>query len=140
MAADEAFGERDDDAVFEIDKSDFEGAGDVKVGDEFVAEGPDGEPFPMRVLEVRPEGIVVDANHPLAGQKLRVEVEVNAVRAASEQEIAAAQAALEAELDPACGCGHAHDHDHDDGHAHDHDHDHDHEHEHVHLIQIRKTS
>jgi FKBP-type peptidyl-prolyl cis-trans isomerase SlyD len=137
MAPDEAFGERDEDAVFEVEKSDFPDADEVTVGDEFMAEGPDGEPFAMRVVEVRPEGFLMDANHPLAGQKLRVEVAVEAVRTASEEEIAAAQAALEDEVGGACGCGH--DHGHDDGHDHEDDHDHDHEHAHVPLIQIRKT-
>jgi FKBP-type peptidyl-prolyl cis-trans isomerase SlyD len=139
MAADEAFGERDEDAVFEIDKADFPDAGGVEVGDEFMAEGPDGEPIAMRVLEVRAEGFLVDANHPLAGQKLRVEVAVGAVRAASEEEIAAAQAALEAAAAGECGCGHDHEgHDHD-GHDHDHDHDH-HHHGDVGLVQLSKKS
>jgi FKBP-type peptidyl-prolyl cis-trans isomerase SlyD len=133
MMPEEAFGERDEEAVFEVDKSDFPDPSGVTVGDEFVAEGPDGEPFPMRVVEVRPEGFLVDANHPLAGQKLRVEVAVDAVRAASEEEIAAAQAALEEQLDTGC-CGHDHEHDHahDDGAEH--------EHPHLPLIQIRKTT
>jgi len=112
--ADEAFGERDDDAIFEVDKGDFPDPGEVAVGDEFMAEGPDGAPIPMRVLEVHDDAFVVDANHPLAGQRVRFEVQVSAVRAANEAEIAAAQAELEETLadDEACGCGHDHDHDH----------------------------
>jgi FKBP-type peptidyl-prolyl cis-trans isomerase SlyD len=138
MAPDEAFGDRDEDAVFEVEKSDFPDADEVTVGDEFMAEGPDGEPFAMRVVEVKPDGFLMDANHPLAGQTLRVEVAVEAVRTASEEEITAAQAALEDEAGVGWGCGHDHDHDHDHDHEHEHD-DHDHEHEHVPLIQIRKT-
>jgi FKBP-type peptidyl-prolyl cis-trans isomerase SlyD len=125
--ADEAFGERDEDAVFAVDRGDFPDADKVEVGDEFLAEGPDGEPIAMRVVEVRPDELVVDTNHPLAGQKIRFEVEVAAVRPASEEEISAAQAELEQilaeEEEDGCGCGHDHDHDHDHG---DHDHDHDH--------------
>jgi FKBP-type peptidyl-prolyl cis-trans isomerase SlyD len=138
MEPEEAFGERDEDATFEVEKSDFPDPDEVTIGDEFMAEGPDGEPFAMRVVEIRPEGFLMDANHPLAGQKLRVEVAVEAVRTASEEEIAAAQAALEDEVGGACGCSHDHDHGHDHDHDHEHD-DHDHEHDHVPLIQIRKT-
>lgn len=133
----EAFGAREDEAVFEVDKSDFPDSDGVTAGDEFVAEGPEGEPIAMRVVEVLPEAFVVDANHPLAGQKVRFEVEVASVRAASEEEIAEAQAELEER---------AHDHDHEDcGHDHSHDHDHDghhhgHSHNHGPLIQLSKKS
>ncbi len=122
VEASEAFGERDDDAIFAVDKEDFPDPGEVSVGDEFTAEGPDGEPVAMRVLEVREDGFVVDTNHPLAGQSVRFEVEVTGVRPASDEEIAEAQADLEeriAEEEDACGCGHDHDHDHDHNHDHD---------------------
>lgn len=136
VEADEAFGDREDDAVFAVDRTDFPDADDVAVGDEFMAEGPDGEPIAMRVIEVKPEELVVDTNHPLAGQRIRFEVEVADVRAASEEEIAAAQAELEqiiAEEEAGdCGCGHDHG---DDDHDHDHDHDHPHG---AGLIQLSK--
>ena len=38
----------------------------VEVGSEFVAEGDDGTQLNMRVVEVRDDYVVVDANHPLA--------------------------------------------------------------------------
>ena len=138
--AEEAFGEREDDAIFEVDKADFPDAGEVKAGDEFMAEGPDGEPIAMRVVEVRDDAFVVDTNHPLAGQRVRFEIEVTSVRAASEDEIAAAQAELEQAIadEDACGCGHDHEGDHD--HDHTHDHAHDHQHSDVGLIQLGKKS
>jgi FKBP-type peptidyl-prolyl cis-trans isomerase SlyD len=151
IASDEAFGDRDEDAVFEVDKADFPNPGLVEIGDEFTAEGEDGEMIPMRVVEIRPDGFLVDANHPLAGQTLRVDMAVASVRAASEEEIARAQASLEAALSGGCGCGHEHGH--EDGHEHgpdDHGHgeheghahaDHDHAHpEGAGLIQIGKKS
>lgn len=111
---DEGFGEHDDEGVFEVDKADFPDSGEVTPGDEFVAQGPDGEAIAMRVVEILPEAFVVDTNHPLAGQKIRFEVEVSAVRPASEDEIAQAQADLEQQAhahdDDACGCGHDHSH------------------------------
>lgn len=118
----EGFGEHDDEGVFEVDKSDFPESGEVTAGDEFVAQGPDGEAIAMRVLEVLPEAFIVDTNHPLAGQTLRFEVTVSEVRAASEEEIAQAQADLEQQIQhdhAGCGHDHSHDHDHDHGHAHD---------------------
>lgn len=135
VEADEAFGDRDEEGMFSVDRTEFPEADDVAVGDEFMAEGPDGEPIAMRVVEVRPDELVVDTNHPLAGQRIRFEVQITEVRAAGEQEIAQAQAELEQVLaeeeEGGCGCGHDHgehgDHDHGD---HDHDHgDHAHAHD-----------
>lgn len=137
VEADEAFGAREDDAVFSVDRSDFPDSEDVAVGDEFMAEGPDGDPVAMRVVEVQPDAFVVDTNHALAGQKIRFDVEVASVRAASEEEIHAAQTELEeiiaAEAE-GCGCGHEHGEDHE----HEHEHGHDHEHTHTDLVQLTK--
>src|SRR4051812_5527965 len=43
VEAEEAFGEHDDEGVFEVDRADFPESEAVTPGDEFVAEGPDGE-------------------------------------------------------------------------------------------------
>lgn len=113
----DAFGEHEDSGVFEVDKSDFPDAGEVEPGDEFVAQGPDGEPMALRVIEILPDGFRVDTNHPLAGQTVRFKVHVSEVRAANDDEIAEAQAELEGraehehEHDGCCG----HDHGHEDG-------------------------
>jgi FKBP-type peptidyl-prolyl cis-trans isomerase SlyD len=136
VAPDDAFGARDDEAVFEVEKADFPNHGDVAVGDEFVAQGPDGDAIAMRVVEVLPDAFLVDTNHPLAGQKVRFEVEVASVRPASEEEIAGAQADLEQELHGDGCCGH----DHDDGHDHGDDHHHEHHHGAPALVQLTKKS
>jgi len=127
VEAADAFGEHDQAGILEVDREDFPDSSEVSVGDEFVAQGPDGEPLAMRVLEVRAESFLVDTNHPLAGKRVRFAVEVASVRAAEEAEIAEAQADLEAQAS-----AHEHDgccdHDHGDGHHH-HDHaGHDHDH------------
>ena len=105
-----------------------------------MAEGPDGDPVAMRVIEVQADAFVVDTNHPLAGQKVRFEVEVASVRAATEEEISEAQTELEqiiAEEADGCGCGHEH----GEGEDHDHDHDaveHTHDHAPAGLVQLGK--
>ncbi|WP_437598029.1 peptidylprolyl isomerase [Sorangium sp. So ce590] len=117
----DAFGEREDAGVFEVDKADFPEAGEVEVGDEFVAQGPDGEPVALRVVDILPDGFRVDTNHPLAGQKVRFQVQVSDVRAASEEEIAEAQAELEERIEESESGGCCdHDHDHEHGHPHEH--------------------
>jgi FKBP-type peptidyl-prolyl cis-trans isomerase SlyD len=108
----DAFGEYEAEGRFELDKSGLEGSEELEVGEEFVASGPDGD-FVMRVLEVRDESLVVDTNHPLAGKRIRFEIEVVEVRPATDDELVEAEQALE--HDHECGCGEPHDH---AGHAH----------------------
>lgn len=87
----------------------------------FLADTDQG-PIPVEITEVDGDEVVVDGNHMLAGQSLTFSVEVVAVRAATEDEIA------HGHIHQAGGCGHDHDHDHDheggccggEGHGHDH--------------------
>ena len=92
VAAKDAFGERDPRALVEFDREEF--PADVAAGDVFEAEGEGGETVVLRVLE---DAVVVDRNHPLAGQSLRVEVEVRATRPATAEELEEAERAAEAE-------------------------------------------
>ncbi|MGD1977610.1 MAG: peptidylprolyl isomerase [Gammaproteobacteria bacterium] len=50
-----------------------------KVGQVLYGEGPNGQPFQVRVHEVREEIIVLDLNHPLAGEALNFDVTVVSV-------------------------------------------------------------
>jgi FKBP-type peptidyl-prolyl cis-trans isomerase SlyD len=122
VTPEEGFGERDDELVLEIDRTDFPDPKNVSIGDEVVAESPDGDEVPMRVVEVKDETVVVDANHPLAGVTLRYSVVVKEVAQATDEEIAEAASGFE-EAGYGGGCDDpTHDHSHDHGHGHDHDH------------------
>lgn len=107
---DEAFGPYEADGVFELAKDGLDGSETLVVGEEFMASGPQGDII-MRVLEVKPDSLVVDTNHPLAGKRIRFEIDVVEVRAATEEEIVEAQEDMDDEH--ACGCGHDHSHDHE---------------------------
>jgi FKBP-type peptidyl-prolyl cis-trans isomerase SlyD len=58
--------------------------GDVKVGDMF--HGPNGEVVTVTAMSI--ESVTLDANHPLAGQKLIFDVEIDTVREATKEEVA----------------------------------------------------
>ncbi len=49
------------------------------VGVMLVAEDPEGNQRPVRVHEVRADGVVLDFNHPLAGQALNFAVRIVAI-------------------------------------------------------------
>jgi FKBP-type peptidyl-prolyl cis-trans isomerase SlyD len=81
----DAFGEWDQGAVLEIDPSEF--PAETAPGDEFEAENLDGMVLLFKVLDVTPDAVLLDTNHPLAGQRVRFALEVRAVRPATEAEL-----------------------------------------------------
>ena len=52
-----------------------------------------GQSYPITVKEVKPDMVVVDLNHPLAGERLFFEVNIRGVRPAGNQEIFSGKAA-----------------------------------------------
>lgn len=50
-----------------------------KVGTELLAQSPSGQPRPVRVHEIKGEEIVMDLNHPLAGEALDFDVKILAI-------------------------------------------------------------
>ncbi|HEY8076720.1 MAG TPA: peptidylprolyl isomerase [Labilithrix sp.] len=91
----EGFGERDEELVLEVDREELPRPKEVMPGDELVAESPDGEEVALRVVEVKSDCVVVDANHPLAGLTLQYVVKVREIRPATEDELEAAAEAFE---------------------------------------------
>ena len=101
LKPEDAFGKRDPKAVLEVLRDEF--PDDVAEGDVFDAEEAAEEgaaPVVLRVLEVTPDSVILDRNHPLAGQKVRFDVEVLEVRPAETEEIAAAEASLQGDSAP----------------------------------------
>ena len=117
VPADAGFGERDEELILEIDRGEFPDPEKITAGDEFVAESPDGDEVVMRVVELKPDAVVVDANHPLAGQTLHYAVEVREVREATAEEIETAAAAFEEAEEHVHGEGCDHDHAPGEGHG-----------------------
>lgn len=95
LSPEEGFGDRDEELVLEVDRSELPRPAEVMPGDELVAESPDGEEVPLRVVEVKEDCVIVDANHPLAGVTLHYLVKVREVRAATEAEVAEAAEAFD---------------------------------------------
>jgi FKBP-type peptidyl-prolyl cis-trans isomerase SlyD len=111
VSAEDGYGEHDEDLVLEVERSEFPDPTKVAPGDEFIAESPDGDDVPMRVVEVKADSVIVDANHPLAGLALHYKVRVLVVRSATEEEIetAARELAESEEHEHGPDCDHDHD-------------------------------
>lgn len=92
LAPEEAYGERDEDAVLQIPRENFaelegdEGPG-LEVGMELVAQMPHG-PAPFTITDLNDDIVTADFNHALAGESLTFSVEVVELREASQQELA----------------------------------------------------
>lgn len=99
----DGYGTINDDMMFEVNRSQFPPEVELEVGMEF-----DADHHPVRIKEINGDTVVVDANHPLAGETLYFDVKITGVRPATEEEIAAA---LEPISECSCGCGHDHEHD-----------------------------
>lgn len=84
LEAEDAFGERDDELMFMVSRDDFPDPDDVEPGMEFDGE-IEGEEITGKVLAVEGDQVWIDANHPLAGSEVRVEVTVIDVRSVEEE-------------------------------------------------------
>lgn len=62
---------------------------DVRVGDQFQT-GPDRQDPVVTIMAIEGDEVLLDANHPLAGQELHFEVELVARRTATPTELQAA--------------------------------------------------
>lgn len=86
LAAEDAFGARNEALLRTIPKSEFPVG--VKVGGQLQGRGDDGQELVFNVMKIKGPVVHLDANHPMAGMALRVTVKVSDVRAASAEEIA----------------------------------------------------
>ena len=84
--ADEGYGDYNPNLKQSAPRELFQGVEIIEVGAQFEAQTDQG-PISVVVTEVAEDEIVVDGNHPLAGQDLYFAVEIVEVREASEEEI-----------------------------------------------------
>ena len=75
VPAEAGYGEYDEELVLEIERSEFPEPAAVAIGDEFVAESPEGEEIPMTVVEVKDDAVVVDAESPARGRDAAIQRE-----------------------------------------------------------------
>lgn len=83
----EGYGEHDPEGVFLVPRAAFPDDEEPAAGMTFSAVRPDGRAVLFRVVRATDELVLVDTNHPLAGQNLRVWVAVRHVREATGEEL-----------------------------------------------------
>lgn len=96
LSPEQCYGPHDPDAVFEVGRDEL--PPDVALDDELVLEDADGEDFTVRVTKVTDDAVLLDGNHPLAGETLIFEVKVELIRPPTSVELQQAKKAKEAML------------------------------------------
>jgi FKBP-type peptidyl-prolyl cis-trans isomerase SlyD len=86
VTPDEGYGERDEDALQQIPRDAFPDDLELETGMQLTAEDEDGELMPLYVTEIHDDHVVVDTNHPLAGETLHYEVTIVGIRDATDEE------------------------------------------------------
>ncbi len=87
LSPENAYGNYDLNAIQLVKLSQFPKDQIINVGDEFIANTPDGRPLPFVVKEITGQDVKLDFNHPLAGKELTFDVKLLELRPATEEEI-----------------------------------------------------
>ena len=83
----QAYGVFDEELVQTLSRDDFQGVDKLEVGMQFEAQDPEGDDRVVTIASLDGDEVTVDGNHPLAGETLNFEIEINEVRAATAEEL-----------------------------------------------------
>lgn len=83
----QGYGAHHPEGIQEIPMSALQGIDNLEVGMQLQSQDEQGNPFVVHVKEIKDDSIIIDANHPLAGETLHFNVSIEAVRDASKEEL-----------------------------------------------------
>lgn len=76
IAPADAYGEVREEMIAEVPNTQLPEGLTPETGMELMSQTPDGHQLVVRVIEVKPDSIVIDANHQLAGKELTFDIKV----------------------------------------------------------------
>ena len=100
VKADEAYGQRNEEWVETLPKEQFEGI-ELQKGQTLYGHGPDGEVVSVIVRDFDDTDVVIDYNHPLAGEDLTFNIKLLSQRDATTEEVLSGQVGG---INDSCGC------------------------------------
>jgi peptidylprolyl isomerase len=83
ISADDAYGPRQEDMVIPFERKNFPPDIEPEVGMTLNMHSEDGNALPVVITEITPDTIMLDANHPLAGEDLIFDIELVDINAKS---------------------------------------------------------
>jgi FKBP-type peptidyl-prolyl cis-trans isomerase SlyD len=103
LSPQEAFGEIDDNLVHEVPREEFDPDADPEPGDVFETTDEEGHSAYFVVKDLRPESVVIDFNHPLAGKEVEFAITLKEVREATPDDVKGCSCS-------SCDGSHSHEH------------------------------
>ncbi len=82
----DAYGDHEEEALVSAPLDAFPPDAELEPGMPLLLEDEEGEEHPYWIAAIRDEDVVLDANHPLAGETLHFDVEILEIRDATEEE------------------------------------------------------
>jgi len=76
----EAYGEERGDLIINVPKDQLPDEVTPEIGMQLQVNQPDGQPIPVRITEISESELTLNANHPLAGEDLKFEIELVAIK------------------------------------------------------------
>jgi len=76
IPVDQAYGPRDEQMIVQVERTQLPADLAPEVGQELYVQQPGGYTVPVVVVDVNPTSIMIDANHPLAGENLVFDVQL----------------------------------------------------------------
>jgi FKBP-type peptidyl-prolyl cis-trans isomerase SlyD len=83
----DGYGARDESRTFEVPRSSLPQNIEPAKGMQLTMRAPNGQAMPVTVAKVKLSTVVLDSNHPLAGQNLHFSVTIGSVRKATKEEL-----------------------------------------------------
>ena len=87
LTADDAYGNYDDEAVANLPKEMFKGTEIPEIGSVLPLQDNNGNHFQGQVVSIAEDSVIVDLNHPMAGQDLHFKGNIINVRPATPEEL-----------------------------------------------------
>ena len=76
IPVDEAYGPRSEDMLIEFPKDRLPGDMEIEQGMQLMMSGATGQNIPVVITEIKNDCVILDANHPLAGEDLIFDIEL----------------------------------------------------------------
>ena len=80
LMPEEAYGQPDPQAIFELEIAQLPGSENLEVGPQVYLSNQYGQPFPVKVVAKEEKTITFDANHEMAGKELNFKIELVEVK------------------------------------------------------------
>jgi len=76
LQPDEAYGEIDPELTMVVAKTDLPAGLEIKRGVTIMSENEDGSELPLTIKSIRGDKVTLDANHPMAGQTVKFDIQL----------------------------------------------------------------